>query len=689
MRRIGGGGRGGGPGAGGDQERPEDDVAASEPELFGSRLRLGGGYTAHDLAGADARTFSVLAGLPSFLRKSAVLAWDAGRGRAAALAAVEVSRGAIAALGLVATNALLMRLFAGGDVRDRLTEALPSMGWLLAVATLTTALAAASTTLSGSLEPQVERRAMLLLLRRSARVELAAMESGDFQRLLHSAQRGTVAARQMTRNSLQVLHGLVVFASAAVVLVTLHPVLLPLLLAAALPKGWGAARSARRSYRSTQTWLEHARRNQVLARLLLDRDSAPELRVHGAAEYLVESFDRMSREAAGEQARLSRAAAGTTALAGALAGLAAAGVYGLLVLLVMGSWIPLAAAGTAAIAVRTATAQLDSLVQQVNSLYEQALFHADLEAACRMAGERKVPGGGGRVRAAPAAISLREVSFRYAGVREPALDSVSLEITKGQIVALVGPNGAGKTTLSRLLCGLYTPERGSVRWDGRDLRTLRRADVHERIALVSQTFTQWPFTARTNVAIARPEARADGARLRRAAADSGFADVAERLPRGWDTLLAPEFVGGVELSGGQWQRAALARAAFRGADILVYDEPTAALDPQTEIEFFDRIRELARGGQTVVLVTHRLASVRHADQIFFLDRGRLVESGSFAELLDHDGRFARLYRMQAEQYAAAPRSRTSAPEPPVSPVQPGDSAPAPAPESLREGNRVA
>ncbi|WP_369382884.1 ABC transporter ATP-binding protein [Streptomyces sp. cg36] len=679
MQRIGRGGRRG-SGAGDEQC---GDGSASERELFGSRLRLDGGYTAHELAGAHARTFSVLAGLPSFLRASAVLAWEAGRGRAAALAVVEVTRGGIAALGLVAANALLMRLFAGGDVGDRLREALPSMGWLLAMAALTTALAAASTTLSGGLEPQVERRAMLRLLRRTARVELAAMESGDFQRLLHSAQRGTVAARQMTKNSLQVLHALVVFASAAVVLTALHPVLLPLLLAAALPKGWGAARSARRSYRSTQTWLEQARRNQVLAHLLLDRASAPELRVHGAAEYLVESFDRMSREAAGEQARLSRAAAATTALASACAGLAAAGVYGLLVLMVMGDWIPLAAAGTAAIAVRTATAQLDSLVQQVNFIYEQALFYADLETACRTADERRMPQGGQPVRAAPAVISLSEVSFRYAGVAAPALDGVSLEITKGQIVALVGPNGAGKTTLSRLLCGLYTPERGSVRWDGRDLRSLRRADIHERIALVSQTFTQWPFTARTNIAIGRPRARTDTARLVRAAADSGFADVVERLPQGWETLLAPEFVGGVELSGGQWQRVALARAAFRDADILVYDEPTAALDPQTEIEFFDRIRELACGGQTVVLVTHRLASVRHADQIFFLDQGRLAESGSFTELLEREGRFARLYRMQAEQYAAVPRSRAD------TAVSPADSAPASAQESQKEGNRVA
>ncbi|MFD8984406.1 ATP-binding cassette domain-containing protein [Streptomyces sp. NPDC059564] len=598
--------------------------------------------------------------LPWMLRRAAALAWSADRRRSAALAATEVARGLLLALGLVATNQALLKLFSGNPTRSRLEAALPSLLAVLAVSAVISLLGALSTALAGALEPQIERQAMMSLLRHSTRVGLATVEGGEFQHLLHSAQRGTIAARQLVSYSAQVVNAVIVFVSAGCVIAALKPLQVPLLVAVVVPKAWGAAKSVRRMYASTHTWVEHTRQQQVLAHLLIDKESAPELRVHGAAEYLLGHFDTMSGASAREQARLARAEARTGVLAAAASGAGAAVAYAVLFLLVLWSEIPLAAAGTAAIAMRTATGNLGVLVQQITYMYEQALFYKDLEEALAVAARAAVPAGGTPRDTAPTRMALRDVDFRYEGSGELALAGISLEIERGQIVALVGPNGAGKSTIAKLLCGLYDPARGRVEWDGVDLRDLRRGDVHDKIALVSQSFTRWPFTARTNVTVGQPAARDDDARLNSAALYSGFDEVVARLPHTWQTLLARDFVGGVELSGGEWQRSALARAAFRNADIVVYDEPTAALDPETEVQFFSRIRRLAHGGRTVILITHRLASVRRADQIFLVEGGRLTESGSFEDLIGRDSSFGRLYRMQADQYQYASADPQSA-----------------------------
>lgn len=217
-------------------------------------------------------------------------------------------------------------------------------------------------------------------------------------------------------------------------------------------------------------------------------------------------------------------------------------------------------------------------------------------------------------------------------------------------MALVGENGSGKTTLVKLLAGLYTPERGRILWDGVDAATADRQQLAERIAMVAQDFKRWPFTARVNVAVGRASAPLTDERVTSSVAEAGAEDVVADLPRGLDTLLARGFSGGHELSGGQWQRLGIARAAYRRGRILIVDEPTAALDARAELEVFDKIRALAGSGQTVVLITHRLASVRHADLVHVLEQGRLVESGSPDELLAKGGVYAELYSLQAEQF---------------------------------------
>lgn len=234
-----------------------------------------------------------------------------------------------------------------------------------------------------------------------------------------------------------------------------------------------------------------------------------------------------------------------------------------------------------------------------------------------------------------------------------ALCEVDVTIPVGRVVALVGRNGSGKTTLAKLLCGLYAPDSGRIRWDDVDAAEADRRQITDRIALVSQDAYRWPFTARVNVGIGRPDAFLTDERLDAAARYSGADEVVAGLPRGWDTLLGRGYKGGHEISGGQWQRLQLSRAQYRDARILIVDEPTSALDAQAEQRVFDLIRELAADGQTVVLITHRLHSVRHADVIYVLDRGRVVEHGAFADLMRPGagtGDFREMYLLQSRQY---------------------------------------
>ncbi|AXI81693.1 ABC transporter ATP-binding protein [Peterkaempfera bronchialis] len=588
--------------------------------------------------------------LPRTALRAFTLAWAADRRALLSVLAAETGQGAARAFGLLATNLVLVELFAAGPTPDRVRSALPSLAWVAAAGALGAVLAAWSTAATGALEPKVERLATVRYLRRAARVELEAVEDSEFHRLLDSAQYGAEAARRMVGYSVGVLNALLALVAAGGVLAVLHPLLLPLLLLIALPRGWASVRTARRRYQSFLAWLEHARARRVLAELITSREAAQEVRVHGAGGFVLDHFERMAARAEAEQTRLARAEAVTDVTASALAGVAAGATYLALGLLLVSGGMPLAVAGTAVLAIRTGTADLGSLVMQVNLLYEQALFFQDLERVSEEAERRAIPVGGAAVAERPQLVRFEQVCFAYPDRKAPALHQVSLTLRQGEIIALVGENGSGKTTLAKLLAGLYRPTSGRILWDGVDAAELDREQLFDRVALVSQDFHRWPFTARVNVAIGRPGAPDGDDRLERAVRHADAHAVVDELPSGWSTLLARQFAGGVQLSGGQWQRLGLARAHYRAAPLLICDEPTAALDPRAEIETFERIRRLADDGQSIVLITHRLASVRHADRIYVLSRGHLVEEGTHPELLAAGGHFAELYGMQADQY---------------------------------------
>jgi ATP-binding cassette subfamily B protein len=246
-------------------------------------------------------------------------------------------------------------------------------------------------------------------------------------------------------------------------------------------------------------------------------------------------------------------------------------------------------------------------------------------------------------------IAFEGVSFRYPGTEMDVLKDISLQIRPGEHVALVGENGSGKTTLVKLLCRLYDPTSGTVRFDGTDLRELRVNDLRDELAVVFQDYARYHLTARENIWLGNVALPPESPRIEEAAHRTGADAVIAALPEGYETQLGRQFEKGAELSIGQWQKVALARAFLRDTQIIVLDEPTAALDPKAEAAVFEQFHALAKG-RTAILISHRLSTVRMADRILVMVDGRIAEAGAHAELLERDGVYAELFQTQARPY---------------------------------------
>ena len=241
------------------------------------------------------------------------------------------------------------------------------------------------------------------------------------------------------------------------------------------------------------------------------------------------------------------------------------------------------------------------------------------------------------------------MTFRYPGSDRDALRDVSISVRAGEVVALVGENDSGKTTLAKLLAQMFEPTSGRVLWNDTDSRALDPATIRAQLGVIFQDYVRYQLSARDNIGFGRTEALHDQERIIAAAKRVGAHDHLEQLPEGYDTILGKEFSGGYDLSGGQWQRVALARAFFRDAELLVLDEPTAALDARSEHEVFEHVTELARG-RSLLLISHRFSTVRSADRIYVLKAGRVIEEGSHDELMTLGDRYAELFNLQANPY---------------------------------------
>ncbi|MBB6475870.1 ABC transporter ATP-binding protein [Sphaerisporangium rubeum] len=585
--------------------------------------------------------------LPALVTQAVRIAWLAGPRDTVAAVTLSMLGGVFTAFGLLATTGVLQALFAAGPTPDRVRAALPALLLVGAAATLRTALQAGAGWAQSRLEPQVARIAERQLYELTSQVDLIRYDDPEFHDSLQRARlRGVAVADSVVDATIDVLTALIGIAAAAGVLGILHPVLLPLLVLAVLPDAWAAVRSARLRYTTMYALIPVSRRKWILTDLMADKNTAAEVRSFTMREFLIRLYDRVAGAEQDAVLRTARKQTVARIIGEALGGVGTAIVYAALGLLLAVGSVALAVAGTAVLAIRTGQSSLANFMFATNRLYEQGLYFTDFLDFCRRAREAVDREPRGPAPSSFTRITAEDVTFRYPGKEDAVLDHVSIHLNHGEVVALVGENGSGKTTLSKILAGLYEPETGRVRWDDTDIADVDQHDLRRHIAVIAQDHTRWPLTVRENIAMGLDkgeQALHDAARV--AGADAVVAE----MPHGYRTLLDRRFKDGQEPSGGQWQRIAVARGFYRDAPLLICDEPTAALDARAEHALFERIRDHA-DGRTVLLITHRLASVRYADRIYVLDHGRVAEQGTHDDLMRLDGIYAELYTLQAEAY---------------------------------------
>ncbi|MFG1882945.1 ABC transporter ATP-binding protein [Micromonospora sp. NPDC049102] len=593
-----------------------------------------------------------------YARAALGLTWRAAPGGTAADLVLAVLAGLTPVLVAALTKLLLDRLTSAGSVEVGLAALAAGL-----------AVAAALNAVLPHLRTYVaaERsRAVSRLVRRRLHdavqrlVGLVRLEDPEFQDRLQAAQQtGHLGPTQLTANTLGAVQSILAMGGFVGILLMLNPLIGALVLLAALPTLWMQLR-LNRARAAMVLRLEHfQRRDMFFAQLLVGVPAAKEVRLFGLGRFF---GDRMLDELRGMhrvEQRLDRREVRAQAVLGLLgAAVAGIGVVYTVSVARAGGLTP----GDVVIylaAVPGVQGALGSLVSQLGAIHQALLLFDHYDQVAHV--ERDLPVSTAPLPMPPLTegIELRDVWFRYSPEHPWVLRGVNLHLPAGGTTALVGLNGAGKSTLVKLLCRFYDPERGSIRWDGVDLRDLDPAALRERLGAVFQDFMPYDLSAAENIALGDLSARDDPERLRTAARHAGIDDALAALPRGYDTLLTRIFFdgpdrddpqAGVVLSGGQWQRVALARGFLRAdRDLLILDEPSSGLDAEAEHDLNQRLRELRRG-RTSLLISHRLNAVRDADTIVVLADGQVVECGDHARLMAADGGYARLFTLQARGY---------------------------------------
>jgi len=584
--------------------------------------------------------------LPRLLADSLRLVWEAGRKEFLITTTLQVITGFGIAAQLFIARALFEAVLAAGGTRD-LAGVAPELAALLAITVALDFARAVQTEQTRVLSELVGRKALDRVLDVSTRIDLLAFEAPDFyDQLTRARAQGQFRSFQIVNGFL----GLVGSASASVGLIlalaAMQPILLPFVAVAYIPLWVVASRNTKDLYQWTRGMTPNDRERNYLQQILTRRDPAKEVRSFGTAQFLRDRYDRLYDERIRDLRSLARRRM-RRSLVGSLAATAVtAASVGMLTFLYIDDRMDLATLGATVFGLYQLSGQLRGVHFSVASLYESVVFVRDYTSFLQLRPEdsdnEPAPREFETLRA-------EQVSFTYPDSNRPALDGVSLEIKRGEVVALVGENGSGKTTLAKIVAGLYRPDQGHVLWDDVDVGEVDRDELRASIAVIFQDFERYLLPARENVGMGRHE-RIDSLDDVVAAATRADAnDFLEGLPEGYETMLGREFSGGYDLSIGQWQRVALARAFFRDAPFVILDEPTAALDARAESRLFERLGELLEG-RSVLLISHRFSSVRSADRIYVLEHGRVVEEGTHDELMEAGGRYAELFTLQARAY---------------------------------------
>ena len=599
-----------------------------------------------ELGPADKR----LRRLPGLLAQAWRLVWSAARRELLVSVVLQVIAGAGVGVQLLVGSRVLGDVLAA-DRLDRGTgDVLPGLVALLAVTAVVGFAGRAQTELRLVIAELTGRHAQEKVIDVATVVDLEAFERPEFHdRLQRAMTAATFRPHSMTQDVITLLSLAIGVLGIVAALAALQPLLVPMVLVAYVPLSVASSRNSRTRYRFGHQMTPNDRQRQYLAGVLAAKPFAQELRAFGLAGFIRRRYDSLWDERIAElrrttNERLRRSLSGSVATSA----LSAASVA-LLVWLLLTDRMDVAAAATAAVGIQQLGGRLTGIVSSGSGLYEHSLFIEDFTSFLDLAPVVAAARADGPAPPGFSTLAVDGVSFAYPGTDRLALREVSLTLRAGEVVALVGENGSGKTTLAKLLCHLYAPTAGRIWWDGVDTAGCDPDQLRRHVAVIFQDFAQYALPADENIAVGDHLRAGDAAGVRAAATESGADEFLAALPEGYRTMLGRQFMGGHELSIGQWQRIALARAFFRAAPFVILDEPTAALDPRAEHELFERIRAVA-AGRTVLLISHRFSSVRSADRIFVLRAGELVEQGSHDQLMAHAGLYAELFRLQAAAY---------------------------------------
>jgi ATP-binding cassette subfamily B protein len=435
------------------------------------------------------------------------------------------------------------------------------------------------------------------------------------------------------------------------ILLWYSPWLVLLLALGVLPTFLGETHFAFLGYAKNFRQTPAKRQMDYLRQVAGSREGAKELKLFNLSPYLTNRFTTLSKGIYEENVALSRKKLVAGGLLGVIATLGYYGAYAFVIWrAVSGSYNDIGTFYYLTNAIIQASSNLQQVFSTASGIADQALFLTDLLAFFEMKPTvTSNPDGALIPRPVQHGFEFRNVSFAYPGTTRRVLSNFNFTLKPGERIALIGENGQGKTTVVKLITRLYDPTEGQILLDGIDLRDYKLEDLHHEIGVIFQDFMRYEMTARENISVGRVESEHSQAELEDAAHKSLAESVIAKLPGGYDQMLGRRFETGVELSGGEWQRVALARAYLRDAQLLVLDEPTAALDARSELEVFERFAELTMG-KMALLISHRFSTVRMADRIVVLEGGKLVEEGTHPQLMALGGRYASMFEMQAASY---------------------------------------